>query len=270
MKVTALASWFGSNRMLAEEPGRLLADCQWVGVGMAGGMAEVRHMKARTVVVNDLHRHMMNLAMVVSDQESKALLIKRLDDLPFHPDTLASAQERCLAREIVASAPFGGVSWAADYFVSSWMARSSKCGTDDEFNGGLSLRWEAGGGDSAKRYHSAVESLEAWHQVLKRCTFSTLDVFEWLDKCQDRKGHGIYLDPPFPGPGDAYRHKFDQAQHCKLAARLVCFKETRVVCRFYDVPLIRELYPESLWTWHQFTGRKQSNDAAPEVLLVRN
>lgn len=37
-----------------------------------------------------------------------------------------------------------------------------------------------------------------------------------------------------------------------------------------DHPLVRELYPESAWTWNRFDGRKQTNDAAPEVLLVRN
>lgn len=29
--VTALAPWFGSNRTNAEEPGRHLAGCTWVG-----------------------------------------------------------------------------------------------------------------------------------------------------------------------------------------------------------------------------------------------
>ena len=36
-----------------------------------------------------------------------------------------------------------------------------------------------------------------------------------------------------------------------------------------DVPMIRELYPETLWTWHTFAGRKQTNEEAAEVLLVK-
>jgi hypothetical protein len=43
----------------------------------------------------------------------------------------------------------------------------------------------------------------------------------------------------------------------------------RVVCRFYDHPLVRELYPEQRWTWrHLAGGRKQTNGDAPEVLLL--
>jgi hypothetical protein len=52
--------------------------------------------------------------------------------------------------------------------------------------------------------------------------------------------------------------------------RLAEFTRARVVCRFYDHPLIRELYPTGQWTWHEFSGRKQSNAAAPEVLLTND
>ena len=39
--ITALAPWFGSNRTLAENVGRALAGCEWVGVPFAGGMCEL-------------------------------------------------------------------------------------------------------------------------------------------------------------------------------------------------------------------------------------
>jgi len=139
--------------------------------------------------------------------------------------------------------------WAAQFFIACWMNRSAKAGTDDEFNGQLPLRWSATGGDSNTRYRSAIESLEAWSAIMRRCNFSTLDVFEFLDKCQDKAGHGIYCDPPFPKAGGGYKHKFGELQHRALALNLRLFQETRVVCRFYDHALIRELYPESLWTW---------------------
>lgn len=42
----------------------------------------------------------------------------------------------------------------------------------------------------------------------------------------------------------------------------------RVVCRWYDTPLIRELYPEGPWSWHRLVGRKQTNAPGPEVLLT--
>lgn len=48
------------------------------------------------------------------------------------------------------------------------------------------------------------------------------------------------------------------------------FNKCRIVCRFYDHQLVRDLYPESRWTWKHFEGRKQSNGKAPEVLIVNH
>jgi len=269
--------------MLAEKVGRLLKGCEWVGIPFAGGMSEVARIDARTVVVNDLHRHVINLAGVVADPDLCPKLVAKLDALPFHPDTLAAAQERCLSREsgcgskrlsetldvLLQGTEYDGrLQWAADYFTCAWMGRNGIAGTDGEFRAGLSLRWEAGGGDSAVRFRSATESLAEWQRVMRRCTFSTLDAFEFLAKCKDRDGHGIYSDAPWPSDGEKYRHKFDEARQRRLAEALAAFKRARVVVRFGDHPLIRELYPETLWYWHELTGRTAANRAKAEVLLT--
>jgi len=68
--ITALAPWFGSNRTLAENVGTALAGCQWVGVPFAGGMCELLQIKARSLLVSDLHRHVLNLAAVAADPHS--------------------------------------------------------------------------------------------------------------------------------------------------------------------------------------------------------
>lgn len=271
MKTTALAPWFGSNRMLSPLVGQELRGCKWVGVPFAGGMSELAHIKASTIVVSDLHRHVINLALCVQCPERRKQLVERLDAAPFHPDMLAKAQEIC--RKVEANLPpsfeiTGGTDWAFNYFVACWMGRSHKCGIDDEFNGGLSTRWNANGGDSNKRYRSAVESLEAWGEVMRRCNFSVLDCFDFLGRCEEKQSHGIYCDPPFIGPGDRYKHQFTEEQHCRLAHSLASFTVTRVVCRFYDHPLIRKLYPEGRWTWNLLKGRTQANGGAPEVLLT--
>lgn len=99
-----------------------------------------------------------------------------------------------------------------------------------------------------------------------------MDAFDFLDKVKDQDGHGVYCDPPFPGPGEKYAYKFGESQNRELARRLAVYSMTRVVCRFYDHELIRELYPEGPWgwKWHRFEGRTQTNAIAPEVLLVLN
>lgn len=266
LTTTAIAPWFGSNRMLAPIVGKELAGCKWVGVPFAGGMSELAHIKASTIVVSDLHRHVINLARVVRCPKILESLVKALDAKPFHPETLSDAQERCL-QGVDESLPVDYLA-AEAYFVACWMGRSAKAGTDGEFTGGLPVRWSATGGDSNTRYRSATASLEAWGEIMRRCNFVVQDVFEFLSNVKDLDGHGLYLDPPFPGPGDAYKHRFTEEQHLRLAGLLWDFQRCRVVCRFYDHPLIRELYPEPRWTWMRLKGRKQSNDAAPEVLII--
>jgi DNA adenine methylase len=272
-QVTALANWYGTDRTICPKIAELLADCEWVGLPFAGGMSAIQAIRARTIVANDLHRHVMNLACVVAAVGYKEFQ-DSLRKILFHPDSLEAAQAHCIEMER-GGWTFGNIDnrlserWALNYFVCSWMSRSGLAGTEAEFKGGLSLRWEAGGGDSAKRYHSAIDAIEVWHKEFCRCTFSVLDVFEFLiQKCKDQKGHGLYADPPFFGPGDKYTHKFGMDQWVRLAVELAGFEHTRVVIRCYDVALMRQLFPEGVWVWHRVDGRKQTNEVVSEVLIT--
>lgn len=272
MEVTALAPWFGSNRMLAAHVGDKLAGCSWVGVPFGGGLSELLHIKAPTIVVSDLHRHIINLAQVVQSNAMRTILLAKLEWTAFHPDELDEAQIVCRKMERhTEPMKYPSPSWAYSYFVSQWCGRSGKAGTDAEFTGHLPVRWMSSGGDSNTRFRSATESLEEWGRIFRRCNFLCMDVFEFLDKVKDEKGHGLYLDPPFPDVGDVYTHKFDEAKQRMLAQRLTAFTLCRVVCRFYDHPLVRELYrEEDGWTYYPLKGRKSTNAEAPELLIVRN
>lgn len=284
LKVTAIAPWFGSNRMLAEHVGRALAGMKWVGVPFAGGMCELACIEARTLNVNDLHKHVINLARVAADPAKGPALYRRLKRIAFHPDELRRAQERCLliercdgdADELFTAgcedprfSDKKDLEWAVDYFVAAWMPRHGSSGRKGEFKVGISTRWNAAGGDSCTHYRSAIQSLTAWRRVMRRANFVSMDFREFLDLTKDEAGHGLYCDPPFPGPGDAYRHTFTIADHRDLSRRLTAFEFTKVVCRFYEHELVQELYPESAWTWTRLEGRKQTNDEAPEVLLTK-
>jgi len=274
---TAVAPWFGSNRTLALNVGRALMGCRWVGVPFAGGMSELLYLQASTVMVGDLHDHVLNLAATAADPTLGAALRSRLADLPFHPGTLAAAQERCHRREAeLDDSWFGNVAtdrpldldWATDYFVCAWMSRNGSAGTAGEFRAPLSVRWDAGGGDSATRFRNAAEGLVVWQDVMRRCTFVRMDVFQFLGNVKDQANHGLYLDPPFPEVGDSYKHTFSEEQHRRLAEKLTTFRACKVVCRFYDHPLIRKLYSKLDWEWSHFEGRRQTHDEGPEVLLT--
>jgi DNA adenine methylase len=250
--------------MLAPIVGKEIGKCNWCGVVFGGSMSEVPHIQARSILVNDLHEDIINLATVVADKESCDWLISEADRRLFHPKELRRAQEHCKNYHVEMSSKYRAVA----YFVAVWMGRSAMAGTDGEFDGNLSARFTASGGGSNVRYRSAIESLAAWHQVCKRCEFTCLDFREFLKKCHDRKGHALYSDAPFPDAGEDYLHKFTQQDHRDLAIRLSAFREARVVCRFYDHPLIRELYPEGRWRWTRLNGRDQANNGTKQEVLI--
>ncbi len=269
-KITALAPWFGSNRTLAPEVGKLLKGCRWVGVPFAGSMTELIYIDAPTLVVSDLHRHVINLAMVASSEEANRELRRRLKNTAFHPDMLSTCQDAA-AEWNFANSPMPNIDAAYSYFVASWMGRSGNGGTDKEFSGKLPVRWTATGGDSCTRLRSSASSLREWYHVLRRANFVVKDAFDFLDEVKDDPTHGLYCDSPFPEVGDVYSHKFGERQLREFAERLTAYDKLRIVVRFYDHPLIRELYTEADgWKWLHFEGRKQSNAIGPEVLLVRN
>lgn len=279
MKTTAIAPWFGANRIAAKRVGEELGKLAWCGIPFCGGCPELPHIRTRGGICADLHRHIINLANVIRDEDTWVELVDRLDTTLFHPDELDAAQRRCVEREqeangggLFSSADFLGptdrVPWAADYFVACWMGRGGHAGKDTEFTQGLAVRWTASGGDSAVRFRSAIESLHAWHLALKKWQFERSDCFDFLDRVKDEAGHGLYVDAPWPDEGIEYKHKFDDDQQTKLAERLSRFKKTRVVVRYGDHSLIRFLYPESRWRWEFATTRNQKNNDVREALIV--
>lgn len=256
--------------MLAEEFAERLQGVNWVGIPFGGGMCEIPYINARTIVASDIHQHILNLARVVANPEHCAALQDRLHSELFHSTVLMEAQSYCIDIGHDCNI-FGDIStaieWAAKYYITCWMTRASKAGTKSEFGGGVSIRWEGAGGDSVKRFRSAIESLPAWTEYFRDVTFLTMDCFEFLEKCRDQDDNAIYCDPPFLGPGNQYKHPFTKEDHVRLAAALAAFRSTRVVCRFYDIPEMRELYQAPKWEWKWVTGRKQTNEDAPEVIV---
>ena len=272
MPVRALAPWFGSGRTIAPLIGRELAGCKWVGVPFAGGMSEIAEIQASSIAVNDLHRHVINLARVVANPDLRRWLVQNLDRLAFHPDTLKQAQGACRVYE---SDPLPDTNlipskhWAMWYFVCCWMGRSASGGCDREFQGGISTRWNANGGDSNTRYRSALRGLAEWGRIMRRCSFTCMDAFDFLERCPDTRETGIYVDAPWPDDGEKYKHKFTEDDQRQLADTMVGFQNARVVIRYGDHPLIRKLYTvQDGWHWHPIDGRTQTNETKREVLIL--
>ena len=278
LDTTAFANWFGSNRTLARHVGTELSSCSHVTVLFAGGMCEVPYLKARGVLVNDVHRHVINAAAVAGDPVLGPQMYRQLRRLPYSPDVLAAAQRRCKAMETATTSLFGGereqpdeverLSWAVDYFVTSWMGRGGKGGTRGEFDGPLSVRHTGSGGDSATRFRSATAGLSAWGRTFRRCNFTHDDFRVTLGNVRDQAGCGVYADPPFPGAGDGYAHPFTEQDHRDLARHVGALRHARVVIRYYRHPLVEELYPADRWTWIGRAARTQAGGEREDFLIL--
>jgi DNA adenine methylase len=279
-KVTAFLPVFGGNRTNAERPGELLGKCDWIGVPFAGGMPEVPYLQARSIVVNDLHRHIVNCARACRDYS--AGMVEYLEQTIFHPDELAKAQKFCkdidLARfvsnedisaEVEGSngCHFGS---AVRYFITQWMGRSGNGSTDKEFTGNLSTRWNANGGDSNTRFRSATNAIHDFAREFQRCNFVCLDFRKFLSNVSDTPGTGLYCDPPWPDLGAEYRHAFTEQDQVELSNLLVQMKHVRIVMRFGDHPVIRSLYSQQDgWQWIPAIGKTQGNNKQTEWFITR-
>lgn len=268
MTITAMAPWFGCNRENASTPGQLLAGCKWIGIPFAGGMPEVPHFKASTIVVNDIHWQVVNMAEVTAHPILGPKFYRHLRRIDFHPKTLDHAQLACRGKWATGPETTPCLEAAIDYFIAVWMGRSAMAGKAKEFSGNLSVRWASGGGDSALRFHNAVRGLPAWRRAMRKCSFSCLDFRKFLAMVKDLIDSGIYCDPPWVEEGD-YKHGFAEKDHRDLARLLNAFERTQVVLRYGDHPLIRELYPADRWEWIETESRTSGNNAKAEVLIVR-
>lgn len=273
-QISTFVPWYGSNRMNAHRPGELLKGRKYVFVAFAGGMSEVPYFDARTIVVNDLHRHLITTAKVMACESQGPKLLRRLKRKIFHPDELEAAQY-CLSHMSAS----GDASIAEAYYTCCWMTRSESSGTGNEYDGNLCLRFDAGGGDSALRYFNAIRSLKEFRKTLQRCSFTCDDVFKLLANqpsvLKDGPENGGYFDPPFLKAGRRYelncgKTEADEiAWHTRLRDMLAVYRQARIVVRLYDHPVVRDLYQGTEWKWIEFKGRDQANNATkPEVLIV--
>lgn len=274
-RIGALVPWAGSARLSAEEIGRCLAGCKFVAVPFGGGLSELPHIEASTLLVNDLHRHVINLARVAADPRLGPMLWRRLRRKPFHPDVLAEAQAAAQRWEAKLAALPGSthpdLDAAEAYFVTQWMGRSGKAGGPGELRGGLALRFNANGGDSALRFSQAAKGLRDWRRVLERCSFHCLDWREFLSKVKDEPRTAVYADPPWPELGEKmYQHRFTEQDHRELAAELGDRRRMRIVVRYLDCALADAVYAErDGWVRVRFQNRNQGNNEVKEVLLIK-
>ena len=253
MTITARAQWYGGKRRLAGRIAQELGPHSAYFEGCAGGLSVIlTKPPAAMENVCDLHGDLTNLAWCIQDRRRGAELYRALRRTMLTERTMECARE-VITAGLCPDKP--NVDRAYWYFIFSWMGRGGVGGTDD-FNTGFCARWVGGGGNGARRFASAVNSIPAWRRRLRHVTVLRRDLFAFLADITDAPGSAIYVDPPYLVKGARYLHDFTATapddpdplvaqfgDHGKLARALARFQQARVVVSYYDAPALAELYP---------------------------
>lgn len=276
MKTSAIAPWFGGKRTLAPTIVEELGDHGAYWEPFCGSLAVLfAKPESRSETVNDLHGDLVNLARVVAS-DGAVRLYERLARTTFCEALFHETRERLRG---------GGVADPIDaaycFFVESWMGRNGVAGTRDA-NAAFCKRYTSNGGDPARRFQNAVESIPAWHHRLRAVQIYSTDGVGLIERIEDKAGTVIYADPPYLVKGAEYRHDFADGfmgvtnDHERLAAALGRFRKTRVVVSYYEHPALASLYRG--WTVRPVhTTKAMVNQGmrgskgvtvAPEVLLI--
>jgi DNA adenine methylase len=272
MPIKTLVPWFGNKRTLAPLIVAELGKHRSYFEPFCGGLAVLlAKPESSHENVNDLHGDLINLARVVQDPTMGSKFYRRMRRVWLSEEQFLEARETIIAGECPANVNFER---ACAFFFVGWFGRNGVLGTKS-CNFGFCARWTPNGGHSGKRFQSAVQSIPAWRQRMRRLTILKRDAFEMLADIQDCAGTVIYCDPPYLVKGASYLHDFKLADHQRLADAVAKFKTARVVVSYYDHPLLSDLYPG----WAQVKinvtkalahcqNREKNDTKAVEVLLI--
>lgn len=279
MKIGSLAPWFGAKRTLAPAITEQLGKHRVYWEPFCGSCA-VLFAKDRCIyeTVNDLHKDLINLALVVQNKPAAEDLYSRVNRTLFHEDMLPIAKERLQAELFEMDGFHCDVERAYWYLVFSWMGLNGISGTPLSHTGTFAVRYSGNGGNGATRWASVCDSIPDWHQRLIGVQIISRDAFEVLERLDDASGTAIYVDPPYITKGAKYVHDFKREDHDRLATLLSRFIDARVVTSYYDHPALENLYMARGWTKIVCNVAKsmvnsgkrdqKGRTEAPEILLV--
>ncbi len=240
MKIKSIAPWFGGKRNLAPVIVELIGKHRVYWELFCGSMAVLlRKPTCEMETVNDLHGDIVNLAKVIQSKELGLKLYEKLYRTLYAEGLFRESKERWISTPDITLKP--DIDRAFDFFVVSWMGINGFAGTK-RANYQFALRWCSGGGQGARRWRSAVESMPAWHKRLQNVVIMKRDAFEVISKIKDESDTVIYCDPPYFIKSSKYVHDFEDAEHGQLAELLARFKKARVIVSYYEHPKLEELY----------------------------
>jgi len=107
------------------------------------------------------------------------------------------------------------------------------------------------------RYHNTLRRLISIGHFFRETMIEHKDYSKIISLYGVKPNVVLFVDPPYDGTERYYSMLFSRADHVFLAHQLSDCR-AKVVCTYYDSPLIRELYPDNRWIWERIEATKNS------------
>jgi DNA adenine methylase len=105
------------------------------------------------------------------------------------------------------------------------------------------------------RYKNVLTKLDQIGDFFRSTCIENLDYQDAVRIYGVRPNCVLFCDPPYDGTEHYYSQRFGRADHVFLA-HLLDASKSACVSTYYDTPLIRELYPETKWSWERIVVTK--------------
>jgi len=234
-----------------------------------------------TEVVNDLHRDLYNLVMVINHSQLGPRFYRKLRRVWFC-ESLFNDSRGYMMETAEQEVKVPDIERATAFFIVSWMGINGVVGTKSR-SSSMAKRYSGKGGDPACRWKRAVNSIPQWRERMSRVQVWNMDALAMIKRIKDERSATIYCDPPYLKEGSAYRHGMSGGEHWDLAESLSRFIDARIVVSYYmgspeEETALGEMYSErNGWATVELKARKtmanslgKPESVAPEVLFIKN
>jgi DNA adenine methylase len=234
----------GKHRLSKEIAMRLHAPGVDTLVEVFGGSAAVMlNAGFNKRVYNDSDQNIVNVFRTIADTGKCRELLRKLHCMP---------PSRAIFEDCHHLEKCDDLERAARVLYRQLFAFGGK-GTDGGFSVSVGDRW---GIKEVARYQSLLVRLESFAEFFSKTLLECLD-YQELIRCYGVKRNVVlFCDPPYVGTERYYRmDSFGQWHHWNLA-QMLNNVSAHVVLTYYDVPMLRSLYPAASWTWEVVSATK--------------
>lgn len=204
-------------------------------------------------VYNDADSDLVNLMRVIADDDARPRLLRKIRLTPSSRKIFEDHYAEYRANNFSFAHIHDTAERAFRTFYRHQFAFGGKTRT-----GGFTL--SCAGRQEIKelqRYRNAIRKIAALAAFFRATAIECKDFQDCISIYGRRANIVLFVDPPYVGKELYYSHVLDFSSHTFLAHQLATVK-AHVVCTYYDNPIIRNLYPETLWNWTPIQNVKNS------------